>query len=312
MKTSKLINLAMILITVIGITISGCKKDENTDPPPTDTNSLQQLAKDQNSVQSASDDGLNDVNDVMSGGSKQVNNMPCNMTVDSSSIVGDTITYNLTFNGLNCAGTRFRLGNIVVKRNITTPWGQAGTMVFVKFIDFKVTRVSDNKYVIINGTKSYQNVNGGLIRNLGTGGLTSVTVKIAGTLLATFDDGTVRAWNVARIRTFTGIPTQLIETITGYGSADGYNNLLFWGTNRNGELFYTQIQQAVVAKQVCQWDPVSGVVVHQIPSGSKKATGTFGYDDNNLPITGSNCPTKYKLDWEKDSNSGTVYLSLHN
>ncbi len=312
MKTRKLINLAMILIAVLGISISGCKKDKNTEDPATDTNSMQQLAKDQNSVQSASDDALNDVNDVMSGGNKQVNNMPCNMTIDSSSVIGDTIIYNLTFNGLNCAGTRNRVGNVEVKRNINTPWSQSGTMVFVKFINLNVTRISDNKHVILSGNKAYQNVSGGLVRNLGIGGLTSVTLKISGSLVATFDDGTSRTWNVARTRTFTGTPGQLVETIGGFGSADGYSNLLFWGTNRNGELFYTQITQSIVAKQVCGWDPASGIIVHQIPSDSKKATVTFGYDDSDQPITGTNCPTKYKLDWERNTHSGTIYLFLHN
>ncbi|NTW34468.1 MAG: hypothetical protein HGB12_17915, partial [Bacteroidetes bacterium] len=87
-------------------------------------------------------------------------------------------------------------------------------------------------------------------------------------------------------------------------------NLVAWGTNRHGELFYTQITQSVVRKQVCDWDPSEGIIIHQIPGVNKKATITFGYDDNNVAITGTDCPTKYKLDWEVNGNSGTIFLAL--
>jgi hypothetical protein len=47
-----------------------------------------------------------------------------------------------------------------------------------------------------------------------------------------------------------------------------------------------------------------------IPSDDKQATITFGYDNNNQLILNGDCPTKYRVDWQKGSNSGTVYLFL--
>lgn len=303
MKTKILIKLAAILIAVIGISIAGCKKDNDTD-----TNSLQQLSKDEATFQSASDDILNDANTVLSGGtSKSLESLPCNVTIDSSNIVGDTITYALTFNGLNCAGTRNRVGHANIKKNINTPWSQAGTIVSITFIDLKITKVSTGKFIILNGKKIFENVSGGLLANLG-GSVTSITHKVTGTLQATFDDNTTRTWNVARQKTYTGTLGSLIVTVDGFGSADGHSNLEAWGTNRHGELFYSSITQSIVFRQTCDWDPIGGIITHMIPSDNKQATVTFGYDDNNQPVTSGSCPTRYKIDWQKGTHSGTLYI----
>jgi hypothetical protein len=307
MKTKNVIKLAAILIAVIGISTAGCKKDkkESTD---VNTSSLQQLTKDENTIQSASDDMLNDAANVLSGGGKSIESL-CGVTFDSSTVVNDTVTFHLTFNGLNCAGTKLRIGKVLIKKHVNTHWGQAGATVTVIMDSLKITKVSSGKWIILNGKKTFENVSGGFIVNLN--GSNSVVHKITGSMQVTFDDNTTRTWNIARQRTFTGtFPGQLIETIDGFGSADGYSNLVVWGINRDGEQFYTQITQSVEHRQVCGWDPVSGIKIYQIPSDTKKATVTFGYDDNNQPITGTNCPTRYKVDWEKNGNSGTIFLQL--
>ena len=257
---------------------------------------------------------MNDANDVMTHDStKSANWSPCNATVDSASIVGDTITYTITYNGTNCTGNRSRTGIIKVKRNINTPWYQAQCKVSVEFINLKVTKVSTGKSLILNGTKLFENVSGGLVLNLGNGSTTLVTHRISGVIQATFDDNTTRIWNIARQRTFTGIfPNQIVMTTSGFGSDSGYNNLEAWGTNRHGEVFYTQITQSVIHKQICGWDPVSGIIIHQIPSKTKSATITFGYDNNNqlVSITSTTCATRYKLDWSNTNHSGTLYIEI--
>jgi len=306
MKTKILLKSLAILIAVIGISAAGCRKDRDKDN--TDTNSMQQLSKDEVSVETATGDVLNDANSILSGASgKSIEIFPCNVTVDSSSIVGDTITYAVTFSGLNCAETFYREGNALIKKNINTHWRDTGATVKVTYIDLKITKVSTGKYIILNGTKTFENVSGGLLIQLGAG-VTSITHRITGAVQATFEDNTTRTWNITRQRTFTGTSGQFVVTEDGFGSADGYSNLVVWGTNRNGEIFYTQITQSVEFRQTCEWDPVSGIVVHQIPGDSKSATITFGYNDQNEPTT--DCPTKYKVDWEKDTHSGTIYLQL--
>ena len=309
MKTRSLIRFTALLIVVTGLAFTGCKKDKNSDSS-TDTSSLQKLATDENQVQNASDEAINDVNAFLSGGSlKSTESVPCHATVDSTSIVNDTITYHITYNGLNCSGTRLRTGQVEIKKKVGTHWYQAGATVIIKHINFTITKVATGKTITLNGTKTHQNVTGGLLWQLGNG-VTSIVHKTWGLETVTFTDNTTRIWNIARQKTYTGTTGQYILTLDGFGSTGSYNNLVVWGTNRQGEDFYTQITQSVVLRQTCDWDPCSGIKIHQIPSDSKSATLTFGYDSNNQPITGTECPTKYKLDWQKHNHSGTIYLPL--
>ena len=308
MKTKTGFRIFVILMAIISFNLTGCRKDKEVADP--DTSSLQQLSKDQENAESASDNVINDVNSVLSNGSKKsIEALPCNVTVDSSSVVGDTITYSITFNGLNCGLTHTRYGNATVKRNINTSWHQAGTKVTVNYLNLVITKVSTGKSVTINGNRTFENVSGGYLSDLGTSA-TSITHKVYGQIQVKFDDNTIRTWSIARQRTFTGTLIQLIVTTDGFGSAGGYSNLVTWGTNRNGEAFFSQISQPIVHKQSCGWDPTSGILIHQIPSDNKSATITLGYDNNNQLITNGDCPTKYKLDWQKNGNSGTLFLSL--
>jgi hypothetical protein len=309
MKTMRMIKLGILMLVISGLSLTGCKKDKQNDLTP-DSSSLQQLSKDENTLQDASDEALNDVNTLLSNGSlKSTDFWPCNATIDSTEIVNDTITFHITYNGYNCNQTRYRTGQTEVKKRVGTHWHQALATVIVKYINLQITKVSTGKSITLNGTKTFQNVTGGYIWQLGNG-YSSIVHKVQGTVQATFDDNSTRTWNIARQRTFTGVVGQLVMTVNGFGLEGDYDNLVVWGTNRQGEVFYTQITESVVRKEACDWDPCTGIKVYQIPSKDKKATITFGYDNNNQLVVNGDCPTKYKLDWEQGTHSGTVYLYL--
>jgi hypothetical protein len=310
MKTKNLIQLAAILIGAFTLTLTSCKKDDQNNGTA-NSESLKQLSADENNVESIMNDAEGDVSSVMSnnGGFKSTAWLPCNATLDSLAIANDTVTMYITYDGLSCNNKRMRTGKIEIKKKVGTHWEQAGATVIYKYIDFRVTRVSNNTSVTLNGTKTFVNVNGGHRWQVGTL-IDSYVERINGSMQASFDNGTSRTWNVARQVTCTGTPGQFIMTIDGLGTAGEYQNLVVWGTNRQGEEFYTQISQQVVCRQACDWDPVSGIKIHQVPGDNKSATITFGYNDNNEPITGDECPTRYRVDWQKNNQSGTSYLPL--
>jgi hypothetical protein len=311
MKTKNLFKLAIILVSVIALTLTSCKKD-NLDPGTTDPASLKQLSADENDVEAIMNDAEGDVTSVMSKNGDGLNSfewLPCHATVDSLVKDNDTVTIFITYNGLTCNSKQNRTGKIEIKKKVGTHWEQAGATVIYKYINFTVTRIGNNKKVILNGTKTFVNVNGGHRWQVGTA-ITSYVEKVNGSMQASFDNGTSRAWNVARQLTYTGTPGQFNLTIDGFGTSGDYQNLVVWGTNRQGEVFFTQISQPVVCRQACNWDPVSGMKIHLIPSDSKSATITFGFDSNNQPITDNDCPTRYKVDWQKNNVSGTSYLPL--
>jgi len=309
MKAKNLFKLTFLIVALLGLSLAGCKKEKNNNSG--DSSSLQQLANDEQNVESASEESMNDVNTLLSGGNlKSTDQVPCGATVDSTSVVNDTITIYITYNGLNCNGTRYRTGQVEIRKQVGTHWFQQGASVMIRHINFTVTKVSNNKSITLNGVKVHTNVSGGVIAQLGTGA-DAIVHRTWGHMNVTFDDGTTKVWNVARQKTYTGLfPANLVMTIDGFGSAGGLDNLVVWGVNRQGENFFTQVIQPVVHRQVCSWDPCEGVKKHAIPSDNKSATITFGYDSNNQPVTGGDCPTKYKVDWQKNNNSGTVYLWL--
>jgi hypothetical protein len=211
---------------------------------------------------------------------------------------------------LNCNGTRFRTGQVEIRKHVGMHWYQQGATVKIRHINFTITKVSNQKTITVNSVKVHKNVSGGVIWQLGSS-MDAIIHRTWGHATVNFQDSTTRIWNVARQKTYTGSAMgNLVLTIDGFGTAGQFSNLVVWGVNRQEEAFFTQILEPVVHLQACGWDPASGVKKHSIPSDSKSATLTFGYNSNNQPINPGECPTKYKLDWQKNNNSGTVYLWL--
>jgi hypothetical protein len=321
MKTKIQITLSVLIAFSFILAVSGCKKNESK-PVSGDSSSIQQLTKDENQVQNGTDDVYNDVEFLMSGSAKGdlkspgIWGGPCNVTIDSTTVQDDSVTVHIRYHGPNCSGHLKRYGLVEVKYPVGIHWYQPHATVLVYFINDTITRVINNKTMILNGRKTYENVDGGVIWELGNL-ITSVTHKISGYLTATFEDGSSRLWHVARLRVVTGTPPtptddgHLVISEDGFGEADGYSNLSVWGINRQGETFYTKVNQPVVVKQDCQFDPCSGIVFHEIPAAGKSATVTFGYNDDNLPIGDGECPTRYRVDYDVNGSTGTLYLPLH-
>ncbi len=308
MKARKFINFSAMLLAVAALAVTGCKKDDNSD----DTASVEQLTADQYNMETTIDEATRDIDGVYSSGLKSSNfdnRMPCNVSIDSVAIANDTITLDLVYNGLNCSGTLNRTGKIEIKKRVGERWGEPGSSLMTKFMNYTVTRVSTGKSVTLNGSHLFTNVSGGFIFMVGIDS-TSVIFESSASLQATFDDGSVRNWNVARRTTFSIEKGKLLMTIEGFGTSGSYTNLVMWGTNRESKEFYTSIVTPVVHRQTCDWDPCSGVKVHKVPSEDAIITMTFGYDDSHQQVTGDACPTSYRIDWAKHENSGVIYKPL--
>ena len=307
----KKITYAFVLLAVFGLLLAGCTKKETTESTSNTTTDIQQLQKDENIVENATDDVSNDANTVLSGGNGlKLWQGPCGVTIDSATTIGDTIIYHLTYNGPNCNNTLIRTGNVDVKKKIGEYWVNPGTTVTLTLINFHIVRILHPDHsVTFNGIKHFQNVTGGYLWMIGFE-LSSVEHKVWGTVQATFSDNSTRTWNIARQQLFTGKQDSLVMAIDGLGTADGYDKLVVWGINRQSKQFYSQIEQTVIYKQACTWDPCAGSQTLLLPTENKSATLTYGYDDNNQPITGDECPTKFKLDWVWDGVSGTIFLPL--
>lgn len=313
MKTRNVLKLMAILIAVVGINIAGCKKEKTSTTP--DPSSLQQLSKDDAQVQATDDQITSDANGVLSGSSKSITtDTNLIVTVDSTTH-GDTIVYTLKYSGYNAwpHPSFSRTGIVLVEILKGVRWDQPLATVTFKYENLVVEKISSGKTFTFNGTRTWENVSGGLIINLH--GSTTVTHQITGAMTITFDDGSQRIWTISRQRVWGGtFPAALTVTVSGFGSAAGYNNLVEYGTNRKGEAFYTQINTPILyVYNSClafQWIPIWGVIEYQIPSVPKSATLTFGYNSSDALVPYGNCADYFRLDWVVKTNNGTDYFQI--
>jgi len=307
------------MMFVAAVILTGCKKEDTIVDPPANngSTSVQQISEDDNRLQRIDDDINLDIEMMMSTSTlKSTDWLPCNAILDSTVILNDTITYYITYNGLNCPGNHDRHGKMEIRHRVGEHWFNIGATVFVKIINLQITNIHNQKTVVINGVKTHQNVTGGLLVQLGLG-IDHVLHKTHGFMTVNFDNGTNRTWNIARRIVYTGNFNlqimnfdELVIGIDGFGQVGEYTNLVTWGVGRNGEQFYTSVPHPVHYPMHLNFVPADGIQSIDIPSANKGATVTYGYDSNNQPVVPPACPTKYKVDWYHGSSSGTIYLWL--
>jgi hypothetical protein len=305
----KTINIYCGIIFIAAATlIFACKKDNSSSSQSSSTTSanMQSQADDQAMVSNEDENLSNDANASLStqtsisgnsyaalenntttelgtGGTGSANIvLPCDATITYDT-TSDTRTITITYNGTNCWGNRIRTGTITISIPKGVHWTDAGATVTLNIDNLKITRKRDGKSITINGTKSFTNVSGGLLINLST--LGTVTHSITGALSITFDNGSVRTWNVSKQRVFT-YDNGVVLTTTGTHSDGTNTNVAEWGTNRFGVSFESLISQPKVIRQDCNFRLVSGQN-KLIRSDNITSTITYGLDSSGNPTS---CP----------------------
>lgn len=279
------LHLFIITALGLGIALSSCQKDKSSDVDYTSESTTH--SDDQTRFSSENDAAVNDVDltlETTSGFSRGDN---LQTLICDATIVVDTVsnprTITITYNGTNCLGNRTRTGVIVISMAQNVRWRNPGAAINVSFQNFKVTRLSDNKSITLNGTQTYTNVSGGLLINLPVLGTITRTITSSNMSL-TFDNGSQRNWQVARKRVFS-FSNGVVITETGTQTVGAVTNVAEWGTNRFGNTFTTAITQPIVLKQDCAFRVGAGQVTHATPNFNSSAT--FGLDASGNP---TGCP----------------------
>jgi hypothetical protein len=307
MKIKILLLAAVTFCTAIIFT--ACQK--NAASSVDETTEVSTQADDQARVSTEVDAVANDADVTLesttafSGRGDQIQSLICDAT-----IVVDTVsnprTITITYNGTNCLGTRTRTGVVVISMAQGVRWKNAGAVLTVSFQNLKITRLSDNKSITINGSHVYTNVTGGLLVNLATLGTITHTITSSG-MSITFDNGSQRSWQVARQRVFT-YNNGIMITTTGTHTEGTTTGIAEWGTNRFGNAFTCAITAPLVIRQDCNFRLTSGEVVHTRPAVT--ATATFGLDATGNPTSCPGTGTYYmKIVWVgAGGNTHTVIL----
>lgn len=279
--------LMSVLALAVFTTFTACKKDSSsTSSDPTTELSAQ--SDDETQVSNETQGVENDANASIESSS----NFTGRMMNPPVSICDATVAYDststlrritITYNGSNCSGTRTRTGSVVITMPLGMHWKDAGAAVTLTYQNLKITRISDNKSITINGSHTITNVSGGLLVTLpSVGGSITHTVTSSG-MTITYADGTQRSWQVARQSVFT-YNNGFVLTITGTHTDGSNTGIAYWGTNRFGHAFTTSITSPLVFREDCSYRLTGGEVKHQ---GIATATATFGLDSTGNPTS---CP----------------------
>ena len=230
--------------------ITACKKDEPETVQP-DSAPVQQLSKDDNSVEENVDEAIIDAGQVLSALNKsgEIMNIPCGATLDSTIIMNDTIIHFLTYDGLNCAQTKYRKGRIDIKIKENTHWLLPGSFLTVHFHQYEVTNVFTNNTMEINGMSQMENVSGGIPALLGNG-INTVIHKNTAHIHIIFNGNPSRDWHLTRMMVYSGTQGNLMLAVNGFGSLPNFQNLLSWGTDRDGKKFFTHRNRKLLVRQL--------------------------------------------------------------
>lgn len=305
MKQKKLLfySLALGLLT----SFVACKKDTSTDNGKDSDTEISTHSDDQSLFTSEIDDVSNDADAVLEVySSVSPREMGSDTSICGASISWDIVsnpqTATITFNGGECFGKK-REGSILISVPKGTKWGEAGATVSVSIKNLKITRLSDKKSVTINGTQTYTNVSGGLLKNLKS--LQSITHTITSDgFTITFDNGSQRSWQVAKKRVFT-YNDGIVITTTGNHAEGGIEGIAEWGNNRFGVSFVTIISSPLIIKQNCNFRLTSGSVTHKV--GNVSAVVTFGLDKDGNPV---DCPATFYYKLVYTGSNGKVYTII--
>jgi hypothetical protein len=302
-----------------------CKKDNSNSTPDTpklDAN-IAQFNSDANYYKSESDQADNDINNSLSeipafrsvhNPTKVFSSPLCGVTIDSSQISSKILFYN--FDGVTpCfSPSRTRSGQIKVQLTGGLHWSDAGSVLTLTYINFKVTRLFDNKSIMFNGIKTLKNINGNNWIGFFTSTATLKYQERAFNIAVTFDNNRSAVWNSARMTewgfvqstTNPDIPYDHITfTASGDTSLSGQNNIDSWGINRFGNSFITYYNSSLVSNTYCGlWRFNSGELVHVVNSNS--FTLTLGLNQNGSP-TPYACAYGYRVTWVINGVTTVLY-----
>ena len=311
----KTITTIALVILVVGLTITSCKKKktEETTPVTTqadETSTFSQQSSDVTTANSSADMSMEDAENAiapssLSGFRTMAYAGICGATVDTSLISIKKITIN--YNGNSCDGSRFRTGSISLQLVAGTQWKNQNSVLLITYTNFKVTVLSNNKSTTLNGSHYITNVTGGIVAHIGLSPNPSTIVRKirSNNMNITFDDNTVRTWSVNRTKTWTGNA----GSATGLSISADSANVETWGTNRAGNPFTTMINSPIVVNSTCGWfAPVSGKKTHNF--NSRISTITFGTDASGNVVT-TGCPTHYILNWTSLQGVAKSYVGTY-
>ncbi len=315
MKTP--VKVILFALTIVGVSLQSCKKDEKEAQL---NEEFKQFNDDSNDFKNENDQVDDDVNNGVSETSiaryARVHSDPlCGVTIDSSQLAQKILFFNFDPAYSCFSPSRTREGTIKVQLTSGNYWSDANSVLTLTYMDFKVTKQSNNKWIRLNGVKTLRNVNGhdwlGFLNGTASISYESRAFNIA----VEYDNGQTAVWNSARQSEWnynaTGTPNNLpmfYFSCNGDTALNGYNTVDSWGTNRFGQPFTTYYSNAWNSDSYCGfWRPTSGQLTHVVNNANFVLT--LGVTPSGSPANAATCAYGFKVDWTVNGNTQTAILS---
>jgi hypothetical protein len=311
------LSIGLLLCATVFLTFNyACKKNEKEDPVPvpevpkptaaTLDSKVHQFNDDASQYKGESDQATDDINNSL----KDISNFGryhgpevttvspmCGCTIDSSQKANKIIFFN--FDGTTPCFTpsKTRGGQIKAQLTAGNRWSDQGAELTLTFINFKVTRLFDNKSVTINGVKKMTNINGNNWFLFITGAQNLKYRERAMNVNVAFDNGSTATWNSARTTEYNYNPSNQVITFKANGDTTlaGKTNVDSWGINRFNQTFSTQYSKPWVSNSYCDFGrPISGEFTHTVAAAN--FTFTLGVNQQGNPTT-LQCAYGVKVSW---------------
>jgi hypothetical protein len=271
----------VILITLSVLSLTACKKQD------VDLNSEYKIQVDDQMFISAEIDAVTiDANTIVESTEYffERRNETANGLCDASFTVDSTSSikyFTVSYNGVNCAGRSKREGQVIITIKKGESFSTAGATLNLTYKDLKITRIGDNKTIILNGDVDLTNASGGRMASIFYSNL--VHLINSNGINITFDNGVKRLWQLSVKRTYS-FDNGLVITSTGNKSIGAQSGISAAGTTRAGKHFVTSIEEPMVIRQDCYFRLVSAKLVQ---AQGQTLIIKFGLDENGEAVS---CP----------------------
>lgn len=285
---------------------------------------ISQFNSDSNEIKGHLDQTDRDINDALSdvGFGKNetglsISSSPlCGCIIDDSQASQNVLFFNFDGTTPCFSPSITRSGQIRVELVSGSTWHQAGAVLHYTFIDYKLTRLSDNRSIEFDGEKTLKNLNGNDWLGFFLSTSTLSYQERALNIDVTHDNGQTAVWNSARVTQWSytqanstpGIQVPYITfRATGDTAVAGNSVTDSWGVNRFGQDFVTYYNTNIESNTYCGlWRPKAGELVHEVAGDSY--TLTMGVDQSGNPATG-NCAYGFEVSWTVNGNSNSQVFS---
>jgi hypothetical protein len=277
------INLLMTFTVAVLVTFTACKKTAEPQTPSETATHSDDQSQFTAEVDAVTEDANDIINESASFNFRTASSAVCDavVSVDTSGLV-KKITVEYT-GGLCIGKNRKRSGIVELSMPKGKRWNEAGAQLTITYKDLTVTRLSDNKSIVLNGSAVVTNVTGGNIIHLANSSTPMVHTLTSDGIVVKFPSGATRTWMMAKRREFS-YDNGIVITISGTHTDGTMTHISEWGVNRAGEDFKTVISQPLVIRQSCSFRVTGGKIEYNT---NIKLAITFGLDAAGNP---TGCP----------------------